>query len=163
MLKADKSLERPVSWGESKDKETTRLSFKYALSINGITQEGLFLIGSAIKEQPEKNVTFQLSWTAPGGEIYNLVRVDWRPLRPHCNKNKGPNRYRFIEISGSHVHSFELNKDSLENFRGNKNLPIAEPLEGDPDFNVLYTILSAKMAVSDTGFITEPEWEGRLL
>ena len=91
-----------------------------------------------------------------------LSRLEWRV--GHTNPNLGPPEYRLLECPGTHFHSFDLNYIDGEDRMRRSNLPLAEPVEPDPDtFEELLAFGRKSLRISDLDEISRPEFEGKFL
>jgi hypothetical protein len=153
---APKYLPKPPIWQETPHKGTLALRLKGALAIEGVIQEGLYLYGRTLKRPFGEDVTFGLQYTY--GEInHQLVRLDWRPKRPHTDQI-GPISAR-QSFSGSNLHSFDDNaKYGVIAFRN--NLPKAVPLEPDPlSFHDLMINVGQRLNILNIDLVPEPPWD----
>lgn len=103
------------------------------LEVDEITIEGLQLRGKARPNAPDSDVMLQLQIHPAGRRAIHLDRVCWKPRHAHNNGPDGPKEWRFREFHCSHRHHFDLNwKVQLDEMESG-NLPIAVPLEHDPE------------------------------
>lgn len=87
------------------------------------------------------------------------MRIEWRPLKPHNNKNRGPEKYRNVLIKGSHVHPFDLNWNEAPSLVRRGNLPIAVPLPFEPTtFEDFLAFAQDELRISDLGSVQRPNW-----
>jgi hypothetical protein len=161
---APKRLATTPIWREVEHKTTVRLTLTVALEIGDIIEEGLYLNGRTLREAPEKDLSFTISKTYLGVQ-HNLVRIDWRPKRPHTPR-LGPTELR-ATIHGSQWHPFEGNAQlGLSALRAGSNLPYAVPLEPEPSsFNDLLAEVAKKLLIENAADIPPPPWnlQGKLL
>lgn len=119
----------------------------------------MFLIGRALVDRPNENVSFILAYQ-PGDNKRKrvlLARVDWRPAGYHANA-KGPAEWVGVQIFGTHIHGFRLNWLPVEE-RPRKSLPLALPVERDFDtFALLREGVGREFAIVNPEAIPEPEW-----
>lgn len=162
LIAGTKTLATPPKWVFAED----QLTFAAALDIDGVTQIGLRLRGVCKRDFPYRNVTFQIEYLfRDRPKPAPVVRVDWRPMNPHTNKNIGPAEWRLAQFHCSHIHPFQENYDWMignglplaENLRA--NLPIATPLEHDPnDVTGLVTLVGQCFNIDGVAAIPAPPW-----
>lgn len=156
----------PAEWAETPYKNSTRLDLLVSLLIDGVGPAGLALRCTAIKEQPDRDLTFQVEWQPPGRRRLLVERMDLWPLRPHGNKGFGPPELRFLDIAGSHLHSFDLNTDpdlGLRAFQGwDLNLPVAVPLEEPRGYQQALALCRDRLKIDNADRLPQPPWEYRL-
>jgi hypothetical protein len=124
-----------------------------ALEIDGVTVvEGLQFRATARKRMPDEMITCLVEYH-PDGEVGGpLSRLEWRPLKVHNNKARGPAEWQNKLIKGCHHHRFDLNLQyaAVELAKGAK-LPIAVQLTASPaNFALLKESPSC---------ISAPNWE----
>jgi hypothetical protein len=106
----------------------------------------------------------QLEYNPPRGRNEHLIRIEWRPLAPHTNNNKAPERYRLMIICTSHIHRFEHNYFEAGSRMVRGNLPHAIPLEPDPsDFGDLLEVAAKELMISDLSRVATPPWQARMV
>ena len=157
--KAEKRIIAAAGWKQGQRERELKLSI--ALQTPKDLIAGLELRGNAILNQLDKNVTFQVTLDIRG-QIFRLERIDWRPQNPHVNRF-GPPGLRGLSVESAY-HSFDLNSTlDLETIvRG--NLPIAKPLNPEPnDFNELLISLREYLSIMNAEEIMEPPWSPTLL
>jgi hypothetical protein len=112
------------------------LDFSVPLEIDGVTVEALTLRGRARKPLPDREVIFQLEYhhaQIVGGPI---ARIEWKPLNTHNNKGLGPKHLRHVLQTGSNHHRFDLNWKRSQEGVLEGQLPIAVPLDEEPENSV---------------------------
>jgi hypothetical protein len=160
LVESEKSIAVFTSW----ERRAGYYRFFAPLDIEGVTIEGLELRGSTLVRFPDQSVTFQLQYQRTGARMMPLCRIEWRPIKPHDNKGVGPPEYRFLKLTGSHIHPFDLNLKMGTTPRTKDNLPVAIPLEPDPtDFHHLLEIAGQKLRITNLGSVPVPEWEAELI
>jgi hypothetical protein len=140
------------------------LSLVCPLEIDGVTLAGLQLRLKALRHFPDEAVSAQLEYRAPRGKHDPICRVEWRPLKSHNNKGKGPTEYRYREIRGSHLHSFELNWIYIVSGARVVRLKVAVPINPDPQtYEDLLVYMGKEFRISDADRLPKPTWEPRLI
>ena len=158
---ADKKIISPQPWVEF---NRGKLQLVHALDIEGVTIEGLLLRIIAFADFPEEAVTVQLEYSQAGRRDSAVDRINWRPLHTHENGNKGPAEYRLITIEGTHRHSFEHNWLTAEARLRKSNLPVAVPLNPEPDsFEALLAFLGECFRINGLRVIEHPPWREETL
>jgi hypothetical protein len=132
LMNMDKAISGTPRWSkpEGADK-SIRLSA--SLEIEENTLQGFFLKGRARADSPTKDVSFTLTYLAPGTKRdgVTLDRIDWLPKTPHENLDeRSPDHLFLMEIDGTHRHSFDLNWRP-KNGVPLKWMPIAKPIIPD--------------------------------
>ena len=134
------------------------------LDLGDLTVEGLQFRASAHIYSADRAVTFQIEYhpvSAKGGPI---SRVEWRPRSPHGNKGIGPDQFRFIEITGSHVHPFGLNWDHSETLVRRGVLPIAVPISPDPEsYDEALAFVEKEFRIKGIIALPMPPWTDKML
>lgn len=163
LITAAKTLASTPGWAELDD----QFNFTVALDIAGVTQIGLRLRGKCCRDYPDQNVTFQIEYLFRGmSKLAPVTRLDWRPLKPHQNRNIGPAEWRLARFHASHIHPFQENHDWMignglalaDNVR--ENLPIATPLAPDPDgFPDVLALMGEAFNIGGVGAIPAPPWK----
>ncbi len=154
-LGAEKTLEYRPGWdGEA---HPTLLRFVVPLGMAGVTIDGLELRAAASKTMECRNITFQLEHFPAGGKKTPLFRIDYRPFSIHRNQGGGPAELRWLDIPGTHEHPFDLNYiESADRMRSG-NLPIARPVDPDPEsFHGLLALCGERLRITDIGMIPPP-------
>jgi hypothetical protein len=155
-------------WTEIED----QFNFTAPLDIDGITQIGFRLRGKCSRDYADQNVTFQIEYMFAGtSRPAPVTRIDWRPLKPHQNRNIGPVEWWLERFHVSHIHLFQENFDWMvgnglplaDNLK--ENLPIAVPLDADPDaFADLVALMGKTFNIEGVAAIPAPPWKApRLL
>ena len=160
LFAAPKSLPAPVKWARNGDD----LTFLSPLDLDGVTEQGLFLRGSAKLYRPDSFVVLQLEARRPGKRSGGqLERLCWRG-NGHTNPNKGPLEYRMLEIEGSHYHDFNLNINQSGDEMRAGNLRVAVPMLPEPDdFQELIDFCAGRLNIENLTLIDVPPWENSLL
>lgn len=129
------------------------------LDVGGVTFEGLELRGRASCALPQRDVTLQLQYHPPTGPKYLLERLDWRPLKMHNNRAKGPPAYRNRPFRDSHVHPFELNW--LADFERMRVRPLAVPLDREPpSFAEFVAVAEVRFRIQSLATsLGQPSWQ----
>ena len=167
-IAATKTLALTPKWVEIDD----QFNFLVPLDVDGMTQIGLRLRGKCNRDYPDQNLTFQVEYRFKGiSKAVPVTRLDWRPINPHNNKNVGPVEWRLRPFRLSHIHLFQENYDWMvgnglplaENVKA--NLPIAVPLEYDPDGVAgVVALMGRRFNIEGTAAIPAPPWKApRLL
>ena len=162
IVKATKKLSILPEWSEG----DYYSEFRVPVEIGGVTYEGLDFRGKAGGSNPNQQVMFQLDYKPIGFTVGPLCRFDWRPQYPHVNIMKGPpdlkgRRFGFYE---THFHDFELNWLVKEKRMRRDNLPIARPVEKDPEtFEELTIVVERLFNIEGITDIPRPLWQPKLL
>ena len=161
LFDSDKQFSAPVSW---KARDDSWMSLVSPLEINGVTIEGLRFRGTARRDRPDEQVTFQLEYFSPTGKPKGgpFSRVDWNPLRPHTNKMVGPVEYQNMLQNGSHNHEFRLNWEHNESYVREGVLPISIPISPDLNYNEIVAFVGKEFRISNINWLPIPEWSGTL-
>ncbi|MDA8231213.1 MAG: hypothetical protein M0006_07735 [Magnetospirillum sp.] len=168
LVAATKTFASTPKWAELDD----QFSFAVPLDIDGITQMGLRLRGKCSRDYADQNLTFQIEYQFKGTtKPVPVIRIDWRPIKPHQNRNIGPIEWRLACFHLSHIHPFQENYDWIvcngqplaDNIK--QNLPIAVPLDADPDgVAALLALMGQAFNIDGVGAIAAPPWKApRLL
>lgn len=163
LIAATKTLASTPKWAELDD----QFNFTVALDIDGITQMGLRLRGKCSRDYADQNLTLQIEYQFKGiTKLVPVTRIDWRPMRPHQNRNIGPLEWRLVRFHVSHIHLFQENYDWMvgnglplaDNIK--QNLPIAVPLDADPDgVAALVALMGQVFNIDGVGAIPAPPWK----
>lgn len=157
LVNAEKLLASSVEWGP----RGRRLEILIPLEIDEVIEEGFFFRGTALATLPDREMVFQLEYHGvkiPGG-TGPLARLEWNSIRPHNNKGKGPEEFRFIDQKPSHVHLFEDNWCEKNGALLKDNLPIARPvIESIQGFNDCLAFVGKLFRISNIGLVKVPEW-----
>lgn len=160
LVAAHKIIPIPCGWQTDGEK----LTFTSALDINGVTVERLQFRGVAYRTRPDEAVTFQMEYAPARAKFKPIWRIEWRPISPHNNKNRGPAEYRLKQINGTHSHRFDLNWDNTTESLSSGNLRIAVPIIPEPpDFSSLLDFVGNEFRISNMKAVLEPAWERLLL
>ena len=160
LMAVTKTLTTVPEWKEHGD----QFRFVSTLDVDGVTQEGLWLLGRCLREHPDCDVTFQIDRMYAGFRRGPAMRLDWRPKNSHTNKNLGPSELRLRIIEGSHVHPFDENWTLGFQRMVSENLPIAIPLDEDPkDFAALTQLAGELFRIDGLESLPVPSWEPRML
>lgn len=140
------------------------LGFSCPLDLYGITISGFRLQANSMLTQPDRHVILQMEHHPSSGKGGAFCRMEWRPMNGHNNKGLGPKEWRFLEIRGSHHHPFQLNWSKAEKLVRRGNLPIAVPLEPDPDnFRSFLSVVGREFNIKNIQRICEPPWQPMIL
>ena len=145
-------------WSLSDDQR--HLSFVSAIERDGVVVEGATFHGGTVRTIADRAVRFQISVISERTQrLQPICRIEWRPLRPHNNKQLGPEALRGLPIRDSHIHCFDLNRLHGDVWH-QRNLPVAEPIEPDPDsYRRFLDIVREKFRIDNASSIPEPPWE----
>lgn len=151
---------KPV-WRQQPHKSTSLLKLVAALEIDGIVQQGLYLHGRTLQRSQEQDLTFIIQFEFAHVD-HNLVRIDWRPKRPHTDAIGLINTR--LSFAGSNWHSFEDNVayglSALRAGGPQGNLPRAVPLEREPaSSKELLRSLKQLMNIENAEEIPDPPWD----
>lgn len=161
LVAAAKMIPAPQPWTRSGEQHLEWIS---PLDVNGATAEGSQLRIKVWRDRPDQAVCVLLLHAKPKEKYRPIWRIEWRPISPHTNPNKGPQHLRMIQIQGSHHHPFELNLNKTTGTVRAGNLPIAAPIEPDPpDFSSLLAFAGVELRIMNMGAVSAPPWEGFLL
>ena len=158
IVEAEKCLAAQPVWEAKPHKGTTALRLVVAVEIDEVVQEGVYLFGRTLGRSYEQDLTFGLR-VEFARVTHQLIRVDWRPKKPHTD-NIGSISDR-KSFAGSNWHPFESNaQHGLVALRGELNLPIAVPLTPDAkSTSEFYQILGKLMKIANTEIIPVPPWD----
>ncbi|RNF33977.1 hypothetical protein A7A09_013815 [Paracoccus methylarcula] len=160
---ADKELSVDPDWKRREKDEFVRLVSP--LDINGVTVEGLRFTVSAHIYMPDRSVTFQIEYESvqhPKG--VPMVRFEWRPRSPHNNKGLGPLEYRYIALTGTHIHPFDLNWAYSQNQVRKGNLPIAVPVQQEiGSYDEALAFVETKFRIKGVTGIPAPPWTSKMI
>ena len=161
LFEADKQFSAPVSWKVRDDNWMLLVS---PLDINGVTIEGLKFRGTARRDRPDEQVTFQLEYFPTNGKYKGgpFSRIDWNPMRPHTNKMIGPVEHQNILQFGSHNHEFRLNWEHNERHVRGGVLPISTPISPDFNYNEIVAFVGKEFRISNIHWLPIPEWSETL-
>lgn len=156
LFEAQKDLAVKPQWVAT---DSAWFNLDAALDVDGVTVEGLELRGGAGQALPDRAVRFQLQYHPARGPCVPLCRVEWRPLAPHTNPNKGPEHLRLLKVDGTHIHGFENNYLEGEGRMISGNLPLAEVLNPDPkSFQELLDVAGKLLRINGMEQIEPPPW-----
>jgi hypothetical protein len=134
------------------------------LEIDGASIPGLRLRGTAIRNMPDRAVTFQIEYHRPRQHGAALARVEWIPVKGHNNKGLGPKELQFILIPGTHIHPFDLNWKDAQKHLKRGNLPIAMPLALTLNtFAGLLDFVGKEFRIKGLEDVSQPEWQPDLV
>lgn len=162
-VRAPKAISTYRGWSALPAKDSTILTLVATLAVGNIVRQGLRLRGATIAERPDSDLTFQLEWTPAVGPTYHLLRYDWRPLRPHRNRGRGPEQWRYLDM-WTHYHPFEENVAEGMEALYQGNLPIGIPI--DPDLESVDEAiekLGELFNIAAPREIPVPPWQPRLI
>ena len=156
LFEAAKTLTTNPRWV---DTDSTWFNLGCPIDVDQVTVEGLELRGGAGQTLPDRAVRFQLQLHPARARCIPLCRIEWRPISPHTNPNSGPEHLRLLRIDGSHIHGFEINFLEADSRMRRRNLPIAEPLNPDPQsFDDLLDVVAKAFRISGMEKIEAPPW-----
>lgn len=159
IIAATKSLSSKQEWT---DLSNGKIEILHPLDIDGVTQEGLFLRGVALKDQPNLDVTLLLQCALSRRRGRAIERIDWRPFHKHRN-HRGPPGHQFNWVRGTHRHSFELNWLNEEGRLRAGNLPVAEVVTPAPEsYDDLLAFVAKHFRINGVQDIGLPPWEESL-
>ena len=163
LIAATKALASSPKWVEVDD----QFNFTVPLEIDGVTQIGLRLRGKCSRDYPDQNLTFQVEYQFKAiSKLVPVTRIDWRPIKPHQNRNIGPVEWRLAQFHLSHIHLFQENYDWMvgnglplaDNIK--MNLPIAVPLTADPNnLAALVAFMGHTFRITGVETIPAPPWK----
>jgi len=160
-FESEKLLARRSKWIQP-DSENLRLSCP--LDIDGITVAGLEFCAYATRQFHNEGVRLQLQYLPPKGRSYPFCRIDWKPFHEHCNNGRGPADLKLLRMTGSHIHSFELNFIPETDTLRQHNLPIAEPLTPDANsFEDLLDFTAKLFRIGNMDWVSSPPWQGKMI
>ena len=161
LVQGEKTITAVPAWVE---RGPDGLEFTSPLEIDGVVLEALTLRGRARKSLADREVIFQLEYHHAqiiGGAV---CRIEWRPLSAHSNKGLGPRSLRHIIQVGSHHHRFDLNWQHSQDSVLRGDLPIAVPINDDPEnFRALLAVVGKEFRIRRIQSITVPPWEPSML
>jgi hypothetical protein len=157
---ADKLV--PVSRGWEQD-ERDYLSWVSPLDVDGVTTAGLRVRIRAHELRPNEAVCVQLEYFSPGGKSEGLARVEWKPLRPHNNKGKGPPEFQFKPFRKTHAHRFDMNWNDNAGRLFTGNLPVAIPIQDVDSFEKFLDICAIELKILNLSIVPMPPWHQRML
>jgi hypothetical protein len=160
VVEAEKTLSGSHAW---LSREPNQLSLVSPLECDGVTMLGVQLRMRVTSDLLDRAVMIQLESTSPSGKGERLIRIDWRPISPHVNKGNAPDPWKFAVITTSHIHRFEHNYRTEKNAMRRGNLPVAVPIEPDPEsFPTLLEFAGKELKIQDLHRIETPDWQGRI-
>lgn len=136
------------------------------LKIEGVVMEGLKFRATALACRPDESLTFQIEYlpTIRGAKGGPLARIEWLPITPHNNKGVGPAELRFLDQTGSHNHSFDLNWEHSPSQVKKGALPISVPIFPEPSFAEIVVLVAKEFRIGPVDWITAPQlWQRRAL
>jgi hypothetical protein len=160
-LLAQKSIPAQPDWviGDS-----DRFALSTPLDVDGVTMPEFLLRGAAMVRRADVDVVLQLERHPFWGSGGPICRMEWNPLRGHTNKGCGPKSLQFKEMKGSHYHPFELNWEHSEKEVRRGNLPIAMPIDPEPEnFRQFLALAGKEFRIKNIQSIGVPEWQPDLL
>jgi hypothetical protein len=161
---AEKTMVAVGSWVErDPHRRGDLLTYVSALEIDGVSIPGLRVRATCFRSLPDEAVSIQLEYHRPRQHGGALSRIEWNPLKPHNNKGRGPPEFRFVEITQSHIHPFDLNWNETAKQLRRGNLPIAIPIELElKDFSSLLAFAGKSFRINKIEDMPVPEWRGDL-
>lgn len=161
LVTAQKKIPLAKDWPVVEDSQA--LSWRSPLEIDDVTIAGLFMRVEADAFLVEEAVRVQLEFHPARGKAEPLCRVEWRPLRVHNNKGRGPQDLRFMPFRATHVHPFGLNWVSGEGRMLAGNLPIAIPIQDVDSFEKFLDICGKILNIENMQLVPVPPWRPRML
>lgn len=164
LMNMDKAISGLPKWSKPDGADKT-IKLSAAIEVEESTLQGFFLKGRARIDAPSDDISFTLTYLAPGTrrDGVTLDRIDWRPKTPHENTDdRTPEHLYLIEIDGTHRHSFDLNWRPTSG-SPLKWVPIAEPIM--PDYQSFADLLAGVgnlFRISNIDLIPEPNWDRTL-
>lgn len=146
--------------------ETGYSWFDAALEIDGVVIRGLVLHGGCYPSKPGCHVTFELRIAkVVGRPARPLARIDWRSLTGgHSNQRRWGTEWAGKTVGPSHFHDFWLNYSQETGRLKSANLPVASPLDPEPDsFFALRDFTRQALKIANMERVEEPGWERKLL
>src|ERR1700721_2704924 len=105
LMEADKTIGVDPAWHlDPHEGHTLRASVP--LAVEGVIQEGLYLEGRCISDNPDQDISISLVYKPARGLSGPLCRVDWNPIQAHNNRGLISGPWRFKPIQSSHLHPF---------------------------------------------------------
>lgn len=154
-LLATKTFSSAPQW---KSDGRGQFRFSTPLIIDGVVQEGLFLMGRAPESTPGRDVTFTLCNGSPRAKPDTIDRIDWNPSTGHVNRNIGPEGLRLLVVEGTHRHYLEDNLTQQGVLRTG-NLPIARPIEENLNsFGSLVDYVEKAYNIGGLSYLAPPLW-----
>lgn len=158
-FKATKSIPVSHDWEEA---ERDYLKWVGPLDLDGVTVEGLQVRVTAHTQHPDEAVAVQLEYHPAAGRPEQLARVEWRPLRPHNNNNKGPDEWRLRAFRQTHIHRFEDNWLIAEQRMRTGNLPIAIPFQDLDSYEEFLDKCGKELNIENMSIVPLPPWHPRM-
>ena len=140
MALAEKMIGSEPAWHfDGHDGKRLRLSVP--LAISDVIEEGLYLDCHCPSDNPDIDVSVNLTFKPSYGDAGALCRVDWNPLQPHYNQGRVSGEWRLRPIRTSHLHSFPENFVKGLKIMFRYNLPVAFPIiEPLPNFREMLSV-----------------------
>ncbi len=159
IAEAQKALAgRPVWRDVSKVRQETRI----ALVADGVGIEGLYVRIISPRTVESHGFLVQLEYEAVSGRVQSLARAEWKV--PHTNPDAGPENLRLLECPSSHVHDFTCNYIQADDRMRKRNLPIAMPIEPDPETLEEFLAETEKLLrIKGLSEIVRPAFQAELL
>jgi hypothetical protein len=166
LFEASKTIPIAPHWVETVTLRhgATRLRLVAPLDIGAVTEEGLRLMMTALKNRQDQSVTIQLEYAPPRERERAISRIEWRPVKGHNNHSLGPPELRNREIRNTHYHPFEMNWAAAPARVRRGEIPIAVPL--NPDFRDLRKALAFAekyFRIKGLAAVPNPPWQSTLL
>lgn len=156
LVTSQKLIATPSDWV----KRGRRLEIVLPLEIDEVIEEGFLFRATALERLPDREMMFQLEYHGIriAGGAGPLTRFEWNS-RPHNNKGKGPEEFRFLDLKPSHVHFFEDNWCEKNGAMLKDNLPIARPvIESIQGFSECLSYVGKLFRISNINLVKVPEW-----
>lgn len=157
LVEAEKLIADPTEWAE----QGRCLQLKLPLVIDGLIEEQFFFRSTAIASLPNEQVTFQLEYHGvriPGG-TGPLCRLEWLPKGVHNNRGRGPAGLQFLDIAGTHFHSFDDNWCERNGALLRDNLPVAYPISHPVQgFSECLQLVGNLFRINNIDVVKAPEW-----
>jgi hypothetical protein len=155
-----KTIIGPLTWRIRPYKHSIETFLIRPLSCEGVIEAGLDIRAIALANEPDRNLMFQIEFEPRAGVRFHLLRLEWRPLKPHQNKGIGPVEHRWGRLFNHH-HPFDENAAiGLASFLPERNLPIGVPLATEAQtFPEVLAILGQLFNIDNAGEIPAPPWQ----
>jgi hypothetical protein len=155
-----KTIVGPLTWKTRPYKHSVEAFLIRPLCCEGVIEAGLDIRALALSNEPDRNLMFQVEFEPTPGVRFHLLRLEWRPLKPHTNKGIGPIEHRWRRLLDHH-HPFDENAEiGLASFLPEKNLPIGVPLATEAQtFPEVLAILGSLFNIDNASEIPAPPWQ----
>lgn len=160
----ERSMASHVEWRDAPTdmRQSARHDARVSLSVDGVGKEGLFLRLWCPKTLNAWGFGVQLEYHPANRRAVALARMDWKV--GHTNSNRGPAALRLMDIPSTHIHSFEHNYFETGDRMLSGNLPVATPIDPDPDTAPEFLAVAGKLLrIRGLAEVTRPPYQGALL